>query len=281
MRRIQGKLLFLVYFYSMLLNIRMDRKNWKNKVGRLSKDDLYWVEYDGLKFFDRKNQRKPKLGTFVNLRSFSQDPSHQNILSDILRRYEKIKTRLFSHTHFGKFYDIKKGDTIMELGAYKGYFAIKASKLVGAEGRVIAVEPVPKNLEIFRMNVDENQLDNISVFENAIWQESKEITFNTTENQRNSIRTDLLSDTQPITVQALSIDDLIRKSEISKLDFVRLQLNGVEFEALEGFRLVDQYRPKLMIATPYESSKNIEDWLKQNRYRYKMRYKCIEAYPLD
>src|SRR5271157_4660105 len=42
-------------------------------------------------------------------------------------------------------YKIKKGDIIVDAGAYIGEFSLIASKIVGGEGKVIAYEPDPEN----------------------------------------------------------------------------------------------------------------------------------------
>jgi hypothetical protein len=38
---------------------------------------------------------------------------------------------------------LRPGDLVVDVGANTGYFSLEASKLVGPEGLVVAVEPVP------------------------------------------------------------------------------------------------------------------------------------------
>lgn len=279
----RSKVRFLYYHYLNVLNIKFDRKNWSGKIeGHGAKGVYNYVCYDGLKFFDKNNQNVVKMKRFMRFDFFEQSRAHLVILEDILRRYEKIKMRLFSYFHYGKFYDLKPGDVVLELGAYKGYFALRAAKDVGPTGRVLAVEPLPTNCEVLRMNVRENELAQIDVFENAIWKTSKEIVFHTSENQLNSINKEkVVRKSTEIRVQGLSIDDLIEKAGLEKIDFVRVQLNGVEQEALEGFTSVEEYRPVLMIAVPYIKSDGVVGWLNEHNYRYRLDYDNITAYPKE
>ena len=60
----------------------------------------------------------------------------------------------------------KKGDIVIDIGAHIGYYTIVASKKVGVEGLVIAIEPDHRNIEILRRNT--NYLGNVRIIECAI-----------------------------------------------------------------------------------------------------------------
>ncbi len=49
---------------------------------------------------------------------------------------------------------IKLGDAVIEAGANTGMFTIKASRAVGPEGRVYAIEPNPSNLSFLHRNLE-------------------------------------------------------------------------------------------------------------------------------
>lgn len=58
-------------------------------------------------------------------------------------------------------YNIQKGDIVVDIGAGIGEFSIIASKLVGAEGNVIAIEPSPDDFETLLLNLEENGCKNV------------------------------------------------------------------------------------------------------------------------
>src|SRR5262249_19321993 len=48
---------------------------------------------------------------------------------------------------------VKSGDWALDIGANVGHYTVRLSELVGPEGRVLAFEPVPENLELLAANV--------------------------------------------------------------------------------------------------------------------------------
>ena len=56
---------------------------------------------------------------------------------------------------------IRPGDTVIDVGANRGMFALNASYLVGKNGRVICFEPNPNCLKVLRYEIESNDIDNI------------------------------------------------------------------------------------------------------------------------
>jgi FkbM family methyltransferase len=116
---------------------------------------------------------------------------------------------------------VKASDTVLDLGAGTGDFSIIASKKVGPEGRVIAVEPDFESYEILRLNIEQNNCKNVIPLNLAVGDEElteKQITFwgktcmckvNTLEN----------------IVDSLKIDDY-------KLDFIKMDIEGFEADVI-------------------------------------------------
>ena len=70
---------------------------------------------------------------------------------------------------YEKNYTLKKGDVVIDIGANIGTFSIKAAKIVGDEGKIIAIEPAPGNLEFLRRNVEANGLRNVVIISKGVW----------------------------------------------------------------------------------------------------------------
>ena len=60
------------------------------------------------------------------------------------------------------------GDTFLDLGANEGFFSILASKIVGTEGKVIAIEPQTRLQSVLVRNIAENNAFNINVYQRVI-----------------------------------------------------------------------------------------------------------------
>jgi FkbM family methyltransferase len=73
---------------------------------------------------------------------------------------------------------LKPGGTYVDVGAHFGYFSLLASKLVGAEGRVLSIEAMPSTYQYLLANVKKNAShQNITAFEGAAYSERVELTF--------------------------------------------------------------------------------------------------------
>ena len=63
---------------------------------------------------------------------------------------------------------IKRGSVFLDIGAGIGEFAILASKKVGKEGKVIAIEPSPDDFKTLQDNIEENGCSNVIPINSAV-----------------------------------------------------------------------------------------------------------------
>ena len=63
---------------------------------------------------------------------------------------------------------IKRGSVVLDIGAGIGEFAILASKKVGKEGKVIAIEPSPDDFKTLQDNIEENGCSNVIPINSAV-----------------------------------------------------------------------------------------------------------------
>ena len=78
-----------------------------------------------------------------------------------LGSYEYQKRRLFERT-------VKPGQVVYDVGANAGFYTILASVLVGPAGKVVAFEPVLRNLDYLRRHIELNRLTNVTVVPDAV-----------------------------------------------------------------------------------------------------------------
>lgn len=64
--------------------------------------------------------------------------------------------------------NIKRGSIVVDIGAGIGEFAVLASRKVGQEGKVIAIEPSPDDFKILQDNMRENRCSNIIPINSAL-----------------------------------------------------------------------------------------------------------------
>ncbi len=212
----------------------------------------------------------PKIRRYV-----SNESSY--ILFDIIKRYKVPNKK--RDVKYGKYYNFNKDDVILELGAYIGYYAIGISELLSDQGKIIAVEASPDNFKILNKNISENKINNIIPLHKAIWNKKTELDFYLTENQKNSVNKYIVGDNESIKVSADTVDNIVKDLNLTKIDFVRIQLNGVEYEALQGMsNVLINKKPKLLIAVPYINDEIIKKFLESHGYTYIMQRRNIFAY---
>ncbi len=63
---------------------------------------------------------------------------------------------------------VRPGMTVYDLGANVGFYSLLASRLVGPTGRVIAVEPLPRNIAYLQRHVVANAATNVTIVQGAV-----------------------------------------------------------------------------------------------------------------
>ena len=142
--------------------------------------------------------------------------------------------------------EIPTGAVTYDIGANVGYFSLLAAKLAGPTGQVYAFEPLPRNIEYLKKHVAINRLENIEVIEAAVSDHSGEAHFDLGA----SSAMGHLAESGGIAVRMVCLDDLLEAGELRPPDYMKVDVEGAEFEALKGARkLLEKYRPILFLDT--------------------------------
>lgn len=156
-----------------------------------------------------------------------------------LGSYEKEKQDLFVQY-------VKRGDVVYDLGANVGFYSLLASKLVGESGSVIAFEPVPENLRDLRAHLGLNRIQNVTVYENAVSDCEKQVSFALGENAFIG----RIADRGELTVSCVALDALRSKDYLPPPTLIKIDIEGAEVEALEGMKeTLRIHHPVLFLAT--------------------------------
>jgi FkbM family methyltransferase len=136
------------------------------------------------------------------------------------------------------------GEYFLDIGGYIGWYSILAARAVGTEGQVIVLEPDPANMRQLKFNLWLNQVDRVRVLPWAAWSRSGEVPWTfAAEPVWHHIRE---GGTQ--TVPCISIDELCERLNLPRLDWIKLDIEGAETEALRGARLtLLHHSPNLFI----------------------------------
>ena len=173
----------------------------------------------------------------------------------------------------GKYYNLQPGQIVVEVGAYIGYYAMRAAELVQPDGHVIAVEAVPENIKLIKENLRINRLNNVTVVEAAAWKEKSTLTFHWEGHQAGSLLPNIVRNKTKLTVPANSIDNILNELNIFSVDFIRVQVNGVELDVLQGMHnTLEKKHPRVLVTAPYldngdSSTNQVTSYLKLFGYQ--------------
>jgi FkbM family methyltransferase len=135
---------------------------------------------------------------------------------------------------------LRPGDVFVDVGANVGYFSLLASRLVGIEGRVVAIEPFPRTNAVLRRNVAANGAENVRVEQVAVWDSSAELDLfgardrivgGTTLDPDWAARWSF--DTR-VAVSAEPLSKLLSDDEVARAAVLKLDVEGSELQALQG-----------------------------------------------
>lgn len=143
------------------------------------------------------------------------------------------------------------GDVVIDGGACWGDTALYFAHQVGDSGQVFAFEFIPENLAIINRNLNQNpQLkDRIHIVEHPMWRHSDQSLFYFDHGPGSSIGMTNGNHAEQKTCRTLSIDDLVMRKGLSKVDFIKMDIEGSELDALHGAeKTIRQFKPKLAIS---------------------------------
>jgi len=149
------------------------------------------------------------------------------------------------HNGYLKYCQLKPGQTIINAGAYHGYFAIYAAKKVGEKGQVICFEPEPNNLRLLKHNISLNNLSNVTVVPKGLWSTNTKLPLismgsGSTINPGSSWRQQM--------TDVCSLDDELDQLNVKKIDLITMDIEGAEIEALPGAKQTILNNPQLHLA---------------------------------
>lgn len=135
---------------------------------------------------------------------------------------------------------LRPGGICIDVGAHVGYHSLLARRLVGASGRVYAIEPQPHNCARFLRNAELNGFDNVVLIAAAAGA-SQGWTALKTQSQSDRSRLTLagpgINDgTQTFFAPTITLDWLFKTHNISRADVLKVDVEGFELEVLSGAR---------------------------------------------
>lgn len=132
---------------------------------------------------------------------------------------------------------LRTDDVLYDIGANVGFFTIIGSRLVGPAGKVYAFEPLPNNASAISHNAKLNDFANVTVIAKAVSNKSGSATLVlSTEPTLAKLQDSEFKNvpTGSINVETIRIDDLLDTHAIARPSVVKIDVEGVEVDVLNG-----------------------------------------------
>ncbi|MDR0556060.1 MAG: FkbM family methyltransferase [Holosporaceae bacterium] len=175
------------------------------------------------------------------------------------------------------------GSVFIDVGANFGDMSLLASRIVGSNGHVYALEPSSRDFERLRENVNRNGLqDSISTYRLALFERSQKVQLRIAGEERSGLNTLGLEisskgveEMAVEEVEACTLDEFVAKEKILRVDLLKLDIEGSELYALRGAaRTILNYRPVLVLGVNHSSLKSCgADYSSLQRLIHSMKYK--------
>ena len=160
---------------------------------------------------------------------------------------------------------IDEGDHVLDIGANFAYYSTRLSALVGGAGKVTAFEPIPFTHDVCFALLKKLGATNVALFQKGVGARDDQVEFsvplqdfgamsagqahmaernNELEGKENYYSFNRATE---FTCHVVALDDFLTLDE-RPLSFVKIDIEGAEFYALQGMRgLLEEHRPVVLI----------------------------------
>ncbi|MHB8381343.1 MAG: FkbM family methyltransferase, partial [Candidatus Binataceae bacterium] len=147
---------------------------------------------------------------------------------------------------------IAPGMTVFDVGANCGQYTVLAARAVGAIGTVHSFEPMAATFVTLDQNVCLNRFENVTINQAALWNEATNLSLGNEPGEQ--VRSGRWSagfaaaDPSAVSVRALRLDDYVREHGITRIDLIKMDIEGAEPFMLQGAReSLDRFRPAFLM----------------------------------
>jgi len=186
------------------------------------------------------------------------------------------------------------GSIVMDIGANMGEWSLHMAKMVGGNGRVFSFEPIPSMVQALEKTIAINNFSQVSISECAISNKTGHSQFSIPfdkDNQAIPYWSQLVlgeefatpkwidnpwakvATTKTIEVQTTTLDRFTSEKSITKLDFIKIDVEGHEKYVIEGGqKTLKTLKPAMILEAACEETADREIIADQLR---KLNYKLV------
>ena len=170
--------------------------------------------------------------------------------------------------------DAGKDDVVLDVGGCWGDTALFFANKIGKKGKVYSFEFIPNNISIFEKNINLNPhlKDQIVLVSSPVSNKSGDNIYYKDNGPGSQVKSEPFVGSSGIAT-TISIDDFVEQKQLTKVDFIKMDIEGAEPFALNGaIKTIKKFKPKLAIAIYHSMSDFVEipKWIVDLNLGYKL-----------
>ncbi|WP_353777919.1 FkbM family methyltransferase [Winogradskyella sp. 3972H.M.0a.05] len=143
----------------------------------------------------------------------------------------------------------------LDVGSNFGYLSMVWSQTLCANGSVFAFEANPHVFESFSKTKSYNNQDNLNIQNKAVGDENGSCELFISGGTSNTIASETSPEAKSVVVDMISLDGDETLMNLSKIDFIKIDVDGIELKILQGAKqLIKKFSPLIIV----ETNDNIE-----------------------
>jgi FkbM family methyltransferase len=137
---------------------------------------------------------------------------------------------------------------VLDVGANIGAYTVQLGHALGKGGRIIAIEPLPANVERLHENVNLNGLEGIVEIVSSAVGDQRGVVHLRGADGIDGIASNAVVADSGVVAPITTIDAIAEAHALVRCDLIKLDIEGCEFVALRGAeRLLERFRPVLYL----------------------------------
>lgn len=183
-----------------------------------------------------------------------RDEADQSVMREIfkLREYKVAEEK------------IAEAKVILDVGAHAGFFTLYC-RVLNPSAEIYALEPLSENIAAFKEHLEKNNVEGVEIVEAALARATEKRKIVITEDNHNNY----LDEAGEKEAQAYSFKDFCDKNDLDKVDLLKMDIEGGEYEIIAAMDEEDFKKVGAFILEYHEGEKNhgeIESRLRENGF---------------
>ena len=166
--------------------------------------------------------------------------------------YEELESKIMEEK-------IEMGNIVVDVGANIGLHTLNMARIVGNTGQVFAFEPDPSNFEILKKNVKINNYKNIILEQKAVGDKHGRTTLYQSDHPgKHRIFPQTEQAKSQVQVELTNLDNYFDSDMIDKINFIKIDVEGLEFSVLKGMKNILKNSKKIKILFEFMPENTME-----------------------